>query len=149
MCVLRTAIVVYQLFYRMVLGWSFNWGDLIKFLSQATLGAYVLCFQQTVRPAPHSLFSPFVVQCRHWPCFWNCVCPVAGIYIQWHNYWNYSDLCCELYCLLHCMYSFNPLQFNRVLYGWFCCIASVSNFMQYWKNCDVVLRFLEILCTWT
>ncbi|XP_051144686.1 sodium/hydrogen exchanger 8 isoform X2 [Andrographis paniculata] len=34
-----TAIVVYQLFYRMVLGWSFNWGSVIKFLSQVSLGA--------------------------------------------------------------------------------------------------------------
>ncbi|KAK4484112.1 hypothetical protein RD792_011332 [Penstemon davidsonii] len=34
-----TAIVVYQLFYRMVLGWSFSWGALIKFLSQVCLGA--------------------------------------------------------------------------------------------------------------
>ncbi|KAG8382645.1 hypothetical protein BUALT_Bualt05G0098900 [Buddleja alternifolia] len=34
-----TAIVVYQLFYRMVLGWNFNWGALIKFLSQVSLGA--------------------------------------------------------------------------------------------------------------
>ncbi|KAH6790352.1 sodium proton exchanger [Perilla frutescens var. frutescens] len=37
-----TAIVVYQLFYRMVLGWSFNWGGLIKFLSQVSLGAVAL-----------------------------------------------------------------------------------------------------------
>ncbi|KAL6579562.1 Son of sevenless 1 [Orobanche minor] len=34
-----TAIVVFQLFYRMVLGWSFSWGALIKFLSQVSLGA--------------------------------------------------------------------------------------------------------------
>ncbi|KAL3830717.1 hypothetical protein ACJIZ3_019519 [Penstemon smallii] len=34
-----TAIVVYQLFYRMVLGWSFSWGALIKFLSKVCLGA--------------------------------------------------------------------------------------------------------------
>ncbi|CAA3027240.1 sodium hydrogen exchanger 8 isoform X1 [Olea europaea subsp. europaea] len=34
-----TAIVVYQLFYRMVLGWSFNWGAVIKFLVQVSLGA--------------------------------------------------------------------------------------------------------------
>ncbi|KAL7149630.1 hypothetical protein ABFS83_05G054200 [Erythranthe nasuta] len=34
-----TAIVVYQLFLRMVLGWSFSWGALIKFLSQVSLGA--------------------------------------------------------------------------------------------------------------
>ncbi|KAL8520747.1 hypothetical protein ACS0TY_011334 [Phlomoides rotata] len=37
-----TAIVVYQLFYRMVLGWSFNWGGIIKYLSQVTLGAVAL-----------------------------------------------------------------------------------------------------------
>lgn len=37
-----TAIVVYQLFYRMVLGWSFNWGGLIKFLSQVSLGAVAM-----------------------------------------------------------------------------------------------------------
>ncbi|XP_020547393.1 sodium/hydrogen exchanger 7 isoform X2 [Sesamum indicum] len=34
-----TAIVVYQLFYRMVRGWSFNWGAVIKFLTQVSLGA--------------------------------------------------------------------------------------------------------------
>ncbi|CAK9140257.1 unnamed protein product, partial [Ilex paraguariensis] len=34
-----TAIVVYQLFYRMVLGSSFNWGTVIKFLAQNSLGA--------------------------------------------------------------------------------------------------------------
>ncbi|OAY77908.1 Sodium/hydrogen exchanger 7 [Ananas comosus] len=34
-----TAIVVYQLFYQMVMGQSFNMGDIIKFLSQVTLGA--------------------------------------------------------------------------------------------------------------
>ncbi|KAL3652883.1 Son of sevenless 1 [Castilleja foliolosa] len=34
-----TAIVVFQLFYRMVLGWSFNWGAVIKFLLQVSLGA--------------------------------------------------------------------------------------------------------------
>nr|XP_027097449.1 sodium/hydrogen exchanger 8-like isoform X2 [Coffea arabica] len=34
-----TAIVVYQLFYRMVLGQSFNWGAVIKFLAQVSLGA--------------------------------------------------------------------------------------------------------------
>ncbi|CAA3011767.1 sodium hydrogen exchanger 8 isoform X1 [Olea europaea subsp. europaea] len=34
-----TAIVVYQLFYRMVLGWSFNWGAVIKFLVQVSIGA--------------------------------------------------------------------------------------------------------------
>ncbi|GER43354.1 sodium/hydrogen exchanger plant [Striga asiatica] len=34
-----TAIVVFQLFYRMVHGWNFNWGALIKFLSQVSLGA--------------------------------------------------------------------------------------------------------------
>ncbi|EPS64886.1 hypothetical protein M569_09893, partial [Genlisea aurea] len=34
-----TAIVVYQLLYRMVTGWRFNWGTLIKFLSQVSLGA--------------------------------------------------------------------------------------------------------------
>uniref|UniRef100_A0A5B7A4E3 Cyclic nucleotide-binding domain-containing protein n=1 Tax=Davidia involucrata TaxID=16924 RepID=A0A5B7A4E3_DAVIN len=34
-----TAIVVYQLFYRMVLGWSFNLGAVIKFLTEVSLGA--------------------------------------------------------------------------------------------------------------
>lgn len=34
-----TAIVVYQLFFRMVLGWNFNWGAVIKFLLQVSLGA--------------------------------------------------------------------------------------------------------------
>ncbi|KAJ6324194.1 hypothetical protein OIU76_011488 [Salix suchowensis] len=34
-----TAIVVYQLFYRMVLGESFNWGSIVKFLTQVSLGA--------------------------------------------------------------------------------------------------------------
>ncbi|XP_075659862.1 sodium/hydrogen exchanger 8-like isoform X3 [Castanea sativa] len=36
------AIVVYQLFYRMVLGQSFGWVAIIKFLTQVSLGA--LCF---------------------------------------------------------------------------------------------------------
>ncbi|KAJ6431618.1 hypothetical protein OIU84_018992 [Salix udensis] len=34
-----TAIVVYQLLYRMVLGESFNWGSIVKFLTQVSLGA--------------------------------------------------------------------------------------------------------------
>ncbi|KAI4357384.1 hypothetical protein L6164_001336 [Bauhinia variegata] len=34
-----TAIVVYTLFYRMVLGESFNWAAIIKFLAQVSLGA--------------------------------------------------------------------------------------------------------------
>lgn len=34
-----TAIVVYQLFYKMVLGQSFNWIAIVKFLSQVSLGA--------------------------------------------------------------------------------------------------------------
>ncbi|XP_008220964.1 PREDICTED: sodium/hydrogen exchanger 8 isoform X1 [Prunus mume] len=34
-----TAIVVYQLFYRMVLGKSYDWAEIIKFLSQVSLGA--------------------------------------------------------------------------------------------------------------
>jgi hypothetical protein len=37
----RTAIVVYQLFYRMVLGTTFDAGSIIKFLSEVSLGAYV------------------------------------------------------------------------------------------------------------
>lgn len=37
----RTAIVVYQLFYQMVLGKSFDAGSIFKFLSQVSLGAYV------------------------------------------------------------------------------------------------------------
>ncbi|KAL9457070.1 hypothetical protein AB3S75_006164 [Citrus x aurantiifolia] len=34
-----TAIVVYQLFYQMVLGKSYGWGAIIKFLAQVSLGA--------------------------------------------------------------------------------------------------------------
>nr|XP_033512964.1 sodium/hydrogen exchanger 7-like isoform X4 [Nicotiana tomentosiformis] len=34
-----TAIVVYQLLLRMVTGWAFNWGAVIKFLVQVSLGA--------------------------------------------------------------------------------------------------------------
>ncbi|MCD7454418.1 Son of sevenless 1 [Datura stramonium] len=34
-----TAIVVYQLLFRMVTGWTFNWGGVIKFLVQVSLGA--------------------------------------------------------------------------------------------------------------
>ncbi|XP_021909771.1 sodium/hydrogen exchanger 7 [Carica papaya] len=34
-----TAIVVYQLFFKMVMGQSFNWGAIVKFLSQVALGA--------------------------------------------------------------------------------------------------------------
>ena len=37
----RTAIVVYQLFYRMVLGRTFDAGSVIKFLLEVSLGAYV------------------------------------------------------------------------------------------------------------
>lgn len=37
----RTAIVAYQLFYRMVLGRTFDAGSIIKFLSEVSLGAYV------------------------------------------------------------------------------------------------------------
>ncbi|VAH71056.1 unnamed protein product [Triticum turgidum subsp. durum] len=37
-----TAIVVYQLFYRMVLGKTFDAGSIIKFLSQVSLGAVAL-----------------------------------------------------------------------------------------------------------
>lgn len=33
--------MVYQLFYRMVLGKSYDWAEIIKFLSQVSLGAYV------------------------------------------------------------------------------------------------------------
>jgi len=37
-----TAIVVYQLFYRMVLGRTFDAGSIIKFLSEVSLGAVAL-----------------------------------------------------------------------------------------------------------
>ncbi|EPS60610.1 salt overly sensitive 1, partial [Genlisea aurea] len=37
-----TAIVVYQLFYRMVNGWRFNLGTLVKFLLQVSLGAVAI-----------------------------------------------------------------------------------------------------------
>ncbi|XP_026389894.1 sodium/hydrogen exchanger 8-like isoform X2 [Papaver somniferum] len=37
-----TAIVVYQLFYRMVQGESFSFGDIVKFLSQVSLGAVAI-----------------------------------------------------------------------------------------------------------
>lgn len=37
-----TAIVVYQLFFRMVVGWRFSWGDFIKFLAQVSLGAVAM-----------------------------------------------------------------------------------------------------------
>ena len=37
--IIRTAIVVYQLFYRMVIGWSFSWGAVVKFLTEVSLGA--------------------------------------------------------------------------------------------------------------
>lgn len=57
-CYFRTAIVVYQLFYRMVLGWSFNWGGLIKFLSRVSLGAYV-----------HLLLADNNTQCILLNCF--------------------------------------------------------------------------------
>ena len=33
--------MVYQLFYQMVIGKSFNWAAIIKFLTQVSLGAYV------------------------------------------------------------------------------------------------------------
>ncbi|XP_073147913.1 sodium/hydrogen exchanger 7 isoform X4 [Henckelia pumila] len=39
-----TAIVVYQLFYRMVLGWRFKWGAVFKFLSQVSLGAEMVAY---------------------------------------------------------------------------------------------------------
>lgn len=37
----RTAIVVYQLFYKMALGQSFSWGAIVEFLAKVSLGAYV------------------------------------------------------------------------------------------------------------
>lgn len=37
----RTTIVVSQLFYRMVIGQSFSWAAIFKFLTQVSLGAYV------------------------------------------------------------------------------------------------------------
>ncbi|GAB4848155.1 Son of sevenless 1 [Ancistrocladus abbreviatus] len=37
-----TAIVVYQLFYQMVLGRSFNWAAIVKFLAQVSLGAVAI-----------------------------------------------------------------------------------------------------------
>lgn len=40
----RTAIVVYQLFYQMVLGKSYDWAAIIKFLSEVSFGAYVSYF---------------------------------------------------------------------------------------------------------
>ncbi|XP_056165023.1 sodium/hydrogen exchanger 8-like isoform X1 [Syzygium oleosum] len=33
------SVVVYQLFYKMVLGWHFQWADIFKFLTEATVGA--------------------------------------------------------------------------------------------------------------
>lgn len=37
-----TAIVVYQLFYQLVLGKSFGWGAIVKFLAQVSLGAVAM-----------------------------------------------------------------------------------------------------------
>ncbi|CAN4087562.1 unnamed protein product [Withania somnifera] len=54
-----TTIVVYQLFLRMVTGWTFNWGAVIKFLVQVSLGA------------------------RLWHCFWNSFCFMAGVHFQY------------------------------------------------------------------
>ncbi|XP_018724450.2 sodium/hydrogen exchanger 8 isoform X3 [Eucalyptus grandis] len=33
------SVVLYQLFYKMVLGWHLKWGDIFKFLTEATVGA--------------------------------------------------------------------------------------------------------------
>jgi hypothetical protein len=80
----RTAIVVYQLFYRMVLGRTFDAGSIIKFLSKVSLGAYVefLCHIQNelygyVRIM---LISILFDQCCSGPCLWNRVNTVAGLY---------------------------------------------------------------------
>lgn len=40
----RTAIVVFQLFLKMVMGQNSDWGSIITFLVQVALGAYVLIF---------------------------------------------------------------------------------------------------------
>lgn len=40
----RTAIVVFQLFLKMVLGHSSDWSSIIMFLVKVALGAYVLIF---------------------------------------------------------------------------------------------------------
>ncbi|VFQ79710.1 unnamed protein product [Cuscuta campestris] len=39
-----TAIIVYQLFLRMVLGWSFTWASVISFLLQVSIGAVAIGF---------------------------------------------------------------------------------------------------------
>ncbi|KAL8535791.1 hypothetical protein ACS0TY_011432 [Phlomoides rotata] len=55
------AIVVYQLFYRMVLGESFSCGGIINFLLQATLGAYV----HVLSTSRHSGQHIFVIAVFH------------------------------------------------------------------------------------
>jgi len=80
----RTAIVVYQLFYRMVLGRTFDAGSIIKFLSEVSLGAYVefLCYIQNelYGYVCIMLISIFFDQCCSGPCIWNRVNTVAGLY---------------------------------------------------------------------
>lgn len=80
----RTAIVVYQLFYRMVLGRTFDAGSIIKFLSEVSLGAYVE-FLFYIQNELYGyvcimLISTFFDQCCSGPCIWNHVNTVAGLY---------------------------------------------------------------------
>lgn len=101
----RTAIVVYQLFYRMVLGSTFDAGSIIKFLSQVSLGAYVNTLQVQTRWYKTMLLMliGFIFdQCCSGPCIWNCISTMAGLYFQWHNHRDFTYPRSQLYCFLHC-----------------------------------------------
>lgn len=111
----RTAIVVFQLFYKMVLGKSFNWEAIIKFLIQVSLGAYVSLTFTGHCNAHVSCMTLTLIQCRNWTCFWNSISAVARFYFQWHSYRNYFDTGRELYCLFHC--KFLVINFSSS----FCC----------------------------
>ncbi|KAA8529903.1 hypothetical protein F0562_034493 [Nyssa sinensis] len=74
-----TAIVVYQLFYQMVLGWSFNWGAVIKFLTKVSLGAV-------------GIGLAFGLVSVLW----------LGFIFNDTGDRDFTYTCCELHCLLHC-----------------------------------------------
>lgn len=76
----RTAIVVYQLFFQMVLGKSYSWAAIIKFLTQVSLGAYVSLIFFGMANNIILVMTFFLVQCRHWSCFRNNICFVAWVY---------------------------------------------------------------------
>lgn len=75
--------MVYQLFYQMVLGKSYDWAEIIKFLSQVSLGAYVSHISLSKDGSISSGYITLLfVQCRHWSCLWYSICPLARVHFQ-------------------------------------------------------------------